>query len=86
MNITLKVSDKLGQRAKHYAVDAHKSLSAIVTELLEQKLTEESQLEQDARHKSHAELVERVNETREKIRREAGEFDVRELIDEGRRY
>ena len=38
MNITLRISDELGKRAKHFAVDEGKSLSAIVEELLEQRL------------------------------------------------
>lgn len=39
MNVTLRIPDELGQRAKHLAVDEGKSLSALMTELLEQKLT-----------------------------------------------
>ncbi len=38
MNITLRISDELGKRAKHFAVDEGKSLSAIVAELLEKQL------------------------------------------------
>lgn len=39
MNVTLRIPDELGKRAKHLAVDEGKSLSALMAELLEQKLT-----------------------------------------------
>lgn len=42
MNVTLRIPDKLGKRAKHLAVDEGKSLSALMTELLEQKLDSSS--------------------------------------------
>lgn len=38
MNITLRIPDDLGKRAKHLAVDEGKSLSAVVVELLEKRL------------------------------------------------
>lgn len=38
MNITLRISDELGKKAKHFAIDEGKSLSAIVEELLEERL------------------------------------------------
>ena len=42
MNITLRLSEDLGKRAKHLAIDEGKSLSAMVTELLEKKIQETS--------------------------------------------
>ena len=42
MNVTLRIPDELGKRAKHLAVDEGKSLSALMTELLEQKLISSS--------------------------------------------
>ncbi len=38
MNVTLRIPDELGKRAKHFAVDEGKSLSAVVSELLEKQL------------------------------------------------
>ena len=38
MNITLRIPDELGKRAKHLAVDEGKSLSAVVVDLLKQRL------------------------------------------------
>lgn len=38
MNITLRIPDELGKQAKHLAVDEGKSLSRIVTELLESRI------------------------------------------------
>jgi hypothetical protein len=38
MNITLRIPDELGKQAKHLAVDEGKSLSAVVTELLVERL------------------------------------------------
>ncbi len=38
MNVTLKISDELGKRAEHFAVDEGKSLSAIIAEMLEKLL------------------------------------------------
>ena len=38
MNVTLRISDELGKRAKHFAIDEGKSLSAIVEELLTERL------------------------------------------------
>ena len=42
MNVTLRIPEELGKRAKHLAVDEGKSLSALMTELLEQKLSSSS--------------------------------------------
>lgn len=38
MNVTLRISDELGKRAKHFAIDEGKSLSAIVEDLLTERL------------------------------------------------
>ena len=42
MNITLRIPDELGKRAKHLAVDEGRLLSAVVFELLEKRLALES--------------------------------------------
>jgi predicted DNA-binding protein len=42
MNVTLRIPDELGKRAKHLAVDEGKSLSALMAELLEEKLISSS--------------------------------------------
>ena len=38
MNITLRISDKLGNQAKHLAIDEGTTLSGLVTTMLEERL------------------------------------------------
>jgi hypothetical protein len=51
MNVTLRIAESLGKRAKHLAVDEGKSLSALVEELLAERLgcSEETYREAQAR-------------------------------------
>ena len=38
MNITLRIPDELGKQAKHLAIDEGKTLSGLVTVMLEERL------------------------------------------------
>ena len=44
-NITLKVDAQLLNRARHYAVDKHQSLSSYVSNLIEQTIRDQDQYE-----------------------------------------
>ena len=39
MNITLRIPDELGKQAKHLAIDEGKTLSGLVTVMLEERLS-----------------------------------------------
>ena len=57
MNVTLRIPDELGKRAKHLAVDEGKSLSALMTELLEQKLSSSATSDYRAAQKAAWDLM-----------------------------
>jgi len=45
MNVTIRISDELGKRAKHFAIDEGKPLSVIVEELLRERLRQANKSE-----------------------------------------
>jgi len=50
MNVTIRISDELGKRAKHFAIDEGKPLSVIVEELLRERLRQANKSEYQKAH------------------------------------
>jgi hypothetical protein len=71
MNVTLRIPEELGKRAKHLAVDEGKSLSALVEELLSERLGCCGESYREAQEKAWKLMLEGVDGGGQKFRRDS---------------